>query len=200
MQQARSLARLTYTALVGLVVLAVLGIVTLVVVPSLVGLQGVIVLSGSMEPALRTGGLAFVEPLEDEIVHDGEGITISRPAVREIEVGQIITFRAASNGRNRISHRVIGVFDDQEGLRFVTQGDSSPLPDARAVPAAAVVGTVEAHVQYLGYVADRVRHRETFYMIVGLPALLIVVGELGNIAKEVRRLRAARATRSAVSG
>ena len=68
--------------------LALVSVAGLVAVPKIMGWQGVIVLSGSMEPALPTGGLAFVEPL---------------PA-NEIEVNDILTHRGNPNSSTLVTH------------------------------------------------------------------------------------------------
>ena len=173
--------------------LAVLGAAALVTVPRLLGLDAVIVLTGSMEPALNVGGMAFVEPLpEARTLGDGDVTVTSPPGIERIVAGDIITYRSPRNPRQQISHRVIEVIDGGDGLLFRTQGDANNSPDRELVPAEDVVGTVRYHLPYLGYVADRMRHRESFYLLVGIPAGLVIVGELASIYRELRKWRGGR--------
>jgi len=173
------------------VLLAVVGVATLVIAPQVAGVKGVIVLTGSMEPALKTGGLAFMRPLTnlDEGTVD---VRVRRDALDAIEVGDIITFRAWNNPRQQISHRLIEIVDAPSGREFLTKGDNSPEPDRLPVPADAVVGTIEYHIPYIGWLADWARHRNSFLLLVGIPAAAIIAIELSNIVREMRRLRAER--------
>lgn len=155
-------------------VVVVLGVLALMVGPRVVGWQGLIIFTGSMEPALKVGGVAFVEPL-------------SNP--EEVRVGDIIAYRSLRDRQKLISHRVIEIVADEDGLRFRTKGDASELPDQEPIPAENLVGKVRFHVPYAGYAADKLRHREYFYLLVGIPAALIIAGELWNIARAVRHGR-----------
>jgi signal peptidase len=142
-------------------------------VPRYLGVRPQVVLSGSMEPTLRTGGVAFVEPRRAD----------------EIAVGDILTFKRPGKPDVLVTHRVTGILDEQGGLIFKTKGDANDVEDDWSVPAANVVGTVRWDVPYLGYVTDKVRTGQGFMLIIGLPAALIVLGELQNIARELRKPR-----------
>ena len=142
-------------------------------VPRYLGWQPQVVLSGSMEPTLRTGGVAFVEPKRAD----------------EIRVGDILTFKRPDKPDVLVTHRVTRVVDEKGVLNFKTKGDANDVEDDWSVPAANVVGTVKWDVPYLGYVTDKVRTRQGFMLIIGLPAALIVLGELQNIARELRKPR-----------
>jgi len=159
-------------------VLGVLGLAVLMVGPRLLGWHGAIVLTGSMEPALKVGGVAFIEPSTD---------------AASVQVGEIITYKSLKDPRKRISHRVIDIVEKEDGLFFQTKGDNSELPDQQPVPASNLVGKVRLHVPYLGYAADKLRHKSNFYLFVGLPAGLLITNELINIFRELRKLRSATA-------
>jgi signal peptidase len=152
---------------------AIIAIAALILVPRAMGWEGMVVLSGSMEPALPTGGLAFMQPLDD--------------AARErIQPGDIITFR---NPRfdSLTSHRVVEVARDQEGLYFITKGDANTVEDAAPVRASRVIGKVRFDVPELGNVVRRLQDRSTYYLVLGIPAGLLIAGEAWNIVKELRR-------------
>jgi signal peptidase len=132
-----------------------------------------VVLSGSMEPALETGGLAFMQPLDDG-------------AKERIAPGDIITFR---NPRfnSLVSHRVVEVNRDAEGLYFITKGDANTAFDAAPVRAERVIGEVRFDVPELGNVVRKLQDRGTYYLVLGIPAGLLIAGEAWNIVKELRR-------------
>lgn len=150
--------------------LALAGVAGLVAGPKIIGWQEVIVLSGSMEPALPTGGLAFVQPL---------------PA-SEIEVDDILTHRPNPNSSTLITHRVIEKIDGPDGLVFRTKGDANEVADLNLIPAANVVGRVVFDVPYVGHLVDGLRDRSTFYLLVGIPAVLLILNELWNIGTDLR--------------
>ena len=74
-------------AVMSVALVALLGAVALVAGPRLLGWQGVVVLSGSMEPTLQTGGVAFVQPAD----------------ASEIQVGDILTHRPLPTSGSRWS-------------------------------------------------------------------------------------------------
>jgi len=159
------------------VVVVVGGWLALMAGPPLVGWQSAIVLSGSMEPALKVGGIAFVERL-------------SNP--EEVRAGDVITFRSPNDPSKQVSHRVVEVVNDGNGLDFRTKGDNNEQPDQQLIPAENLVGKVRFHLPYLGYVVDWLRGREGFLLFVGIPGILIIAGELRNIVREVVRARRVR--------
>ena len=166
--------RLGSWAIMLAVLAAVVGVVALVAGPRLVGWQGVIVLSGSMEPTLKVGGIAFIELLSDP---------------EEVRIGDIVTYRSLQDSDKRISHRVIEIIDDEGHLSYRTKGDNSELPDQQLIPAENLVGKVRFHLPYLGHVVEGLRSRGAFLLFVGIPAALIIAGELRNIFRELARGR-----------
>ena len=168
----RALLRLTGWTVAVAAVVCLLGVVALVTVPKALGWQGVVVLSGSMEPALQTGGIAFVQPLKDPTT---------------IKTGEIITFTSPDFGKSRVTHRVVEVVQGNEGLQFRTKGDANSIADPTLTPATKVIGTVKFDVPYLGYLVDKLRQRQNFYLYIGLPAALLILNELYSIATELRK-------------
>ena len=156
-------------------VLAIVFAVTLLAGPRLLGWQGVVVLSGSMEPEMQVGDLVFVDPGAD---------------VQAVEVGDVITFHPAYDRQQMVSHRVIEVVNDEAGLSFRTRGDANEDPDAHLVPANDVVGTIRLQVPYLGQIAQRLRNPAVFYIVLGIPAAFLIAHEFGNIARQLRRKEA----------
>lgn len=92
------------------------------------GIQTYVVMSGSMEPTIRTGGVVMVNSHKNDP-----------------ETGDVITY---SLGETNVTHRVTRVLD--EGL-FETKGDANTLSDAEEVTREQILGTVCFSVPYLGY-------------------------------------------------
>lgn len=86
-----------------------------------------VVLSGSMEPALQTGGLAVTDKSK------------TKP-----EIGDIITYHL---GDSLVSHRVTGIGRDG----YVTKGDANDGEDIAPVSAGQILGTVVFCMPFAGY-------------------------------------------------
>lgn len=135
---------------------------SVLVVPRLLGWQGTVVLSGSMEPALPVGAVAFVDE--------------TRPD--DIDAGDILTFSRAGDGR-RITHRVVEVVQTPSGPRYRTRGDANDAPDAALVTPAQVVGTVQVIVPRLGRFAQAVTgNRVLLGLVMGLAAAVLIAGDV----------------------
>jgi signal peptidase I len=138
------------------------------VVPRFAEFQPQVVLSGSMEPELKIGSIALVQPA----------------AIEEIVVGDVITFRHPDSDRNEVlvTHRVIEILENP--TRFRTQGDANQVADAWEVPTGNVVGEVNRSIPYLGYVVLRVRDPRMLFLLVLIPAGLMIATEVRSISAE----------------
>jgi signal peptidase len=150
---------------------ALLLVLSIFVVPRLFGWELQVVLSGSMEPTYPVGSLNLVEPVQ----------------ASEVEVGMPMAFWAPSDAKVMVTHRVVEIVEQQDGLYFRTQGDANEDPDSNLVPADNVVGRVRWHIPYLGYVVRRLRDRQGFLLLMAVPAGLLVFGEIQNIASQLRK-------------
>jgi len=129
----------------------------------LLGWRVDVVLSGSMEPALKVGAVAITRPVDAE----------------DIKAGDILTFYSPLSER-LISHRVIAV-EQGSSLHFSTKGDANEDADPFILPPENVVGKVCFHIPYLGYVSQFVKTPLGFLLTLCLPGLIIIIMELRNI-------------------
>jgi signal peptidase len=125
---------------------------------------------------MPVGGLALVE----------------RASVEDLEIGDIATFRHPKRTDVLVSHRVTALTNRDGELLIETKGDANEKPDAWVIPEDRVVGKVRLTIPHLGYAADGLRQREKFYLLMGLPAAMLVLNEVANIARELRRIRSVR--------
>lgn len=139
------------------------------------------VLSGSMEPALRVGGLIVTRPTPLE----------------QVQVGDIVTF---SMGDYLVTHRVVEIVHREGDPRpwFRTQGDANATPDPQLVSSdAARMPRTVAYIPYVGYAAKVVGDRRAFLVLLGVPGLGLVTlltRELVRGIAEERGRRKARLT------
>ena len=155
---ARALAYIVKVVVAGIALAAA----TVILLPKALGWDGVMVLSGSMEPMLRTGGVAFVDPV---------------PA-KHIRVGDVVTF-TRSGSRQQITHRVVEVVPASDGPHFRTRGDANGIEDRWVVGPGQVVGKVRFALPPLGGTATLlVTHRPLLGAVMGLAALVLVVDDI----------------------
>jgi signal peptidase I len=121
------------------------------------------VLSGSMEPQLKVGGLVITRPVES----------------KDIEVGDTITFYCPLN-KGMTSHRVIAVESGTLSY-FRTKGDANEDPDPFIVPVQNVAGKVCFHIPYLGFVIQFLKTPLGMLLTLGIPGLIIIALEIINI-------------------
>ncbi len=157
----------------GLFTLLLIGVALLFFVPSLPIAGGIdikIVKSGSMEPAIMTGGIVVIRESATYVP------------------GDIVTFMSAG-GDIPTTHRILSEQVEGGKTMFVTKGDANEEQDTEPALRENVIGKVLFTVPYLGYVLDFARQPLGFAILIGLPALLIVIDEIEKIWKELRRRR-----------
>jgi signal peptidase len=132
----------------------------------LAGYRPVVVYSGSMEPALHVGSLAFVK---------------SVPAT-EIERGDVITFTDPYQPERLVTHRVVEVVERPEGgLAYRTKGDANEHRDPWAIALPPQAGRTAFDVPYVGYALWYAKTREARTLLIALVALLALVLVLRRI-------------------
>jgi signal peptidase len=138
----------------------------LMVIPTLLGFQRYVIVSGSMEPTIPVGSVVY-----DEVV-----------PVEDLEVGDIITFIPPPEFDidDPVTHRVVQitkVAEDAEGHAgerlFRTKGDANEDIDPwRMVLDGPDQGRVAHHLPYLGY----------FYMALQVPWVQLLVIVIPSVA------------------
>lgn len=120
------------------------------ILPKVAGIQPYVVLSGSMEPEIPTGGVVF-----------------TNTNFRNPDKGDVITYKV--NDGSLVTHRVIEV-----GEEIVTQGDANVMADP-PITKDQVVGTVVFWLPYLGYALDFANHQGFYFILAALIILSVVL-------------------------
>lgn len=132
--------------------------------------QVFVVQSGSMEPVIHTGSIVAVS--KDQTY----------------EVGDVITFTLRNN-ELPVTHRITRMEEVGRTTRIYTKGDANENEDPEYITSRQVIGTVLFDVPWIGYAVAAARQPIGFFFIIILPAGLIIIDELVNIGKEIKRLR-----------
>ncbi len=130
------------------------------------------VLSGSMEPALKVGGMIICRD-----VH-----------VSDVKVGDIIGFNAP-DGR-KVTHRVIDIVEEDGKRWFQTKGDANEDPDPDLVSISSEkVDKVVFHIPYLGFFSSFMQSKLAFLVFICAPALILMVLFGKDLVKAVGELK-----------
>ena len=128
------------------------GVYALLCAPMVFGYKPLVVLSGSMEPTYKVGGIVYYKTVNPF----------------EIKQGDIITFKA--DEKTIVSHRVMEVHEST----FVTKGDANNSIDPNEVSYANVLGRdLELCIPYLGYYVRFINEN----MLVCIPVVIILALE-----------------------
>lgn len=130
-----------------------------------------VVKSGSMEPAIHTGSVAVTRPES------------------EYRAGDVITFKNKGDAKNSVTHRIVKIEDIGGSLVFTTKGDANNADDTGKVPKSEVIGKVLFSVPYFGYAVDFAKKPLGFALLVIVPAGLIILEEILNIIRELKKIR-----------
>jgi len=152
-------------------------------VPTLAGRKVLTVLSGSMEPAIHTGDVIVVRPLaQGELPKEGD----------------VITFRAGPENQMKddmlITHRVMGiVLINDKPSAWVTKGDANDSQDLTPVSLPQIVGTYSWRVPYFGYVVNFLRTPLGVVLLLVIPGVVLIAGEIRKIYQILMEAEAAKA-------
>jgi len=116
---------------------------------SIPGFQSLVVMSGSMEPEIKTGSVVVVK------------------ATPAYEVGDVVTFPHPTSPGDLVTHRIEG-FEDE---LIKTKGDANNAADNWEVRREDVQGKVAVSIPYLGYAVHFAKTQRGFVLLILLPAL-----------------------------
>ncbi len=125
--------------------------------------------SGSMEPAIHTGSVVIVAPQND------------------YKIGEIITFGELGETKIPITHRIHDIKIVNGESVFITKGDANDVPDKNETPRSEVKGKVLFSIPLLGYLINFIKKPLGFALVIIVPALWIVFGEIKKIIAEVKK-------------
>lgn len=130
-----------------------------------------VVQSGSMEPAIKTGSVVVVKPLKN------------------YQIGDVITFSDVYKTETPISHRITEVKITEGKYYYITKGDANKSNDPKEVSLDNVIGKVLFNVPYLGFLVQGARKPIGFALLIIIPGGIIVYDEAKKIWNEVKKMK-----------
>lgn len=168
--------------LVNLVCIATTLLTLAFIVPSAFGFQRYVITGGSMEGSIDAGSVVFAEVVP----------------VSDLRVGDVITYMPPPDSGldELVTHRIASI----EGDVFVTKGDANASNDPWTFRLTqASQARVTHDVPYVGYAFLALADRETRMLLIGVPAGLIALMSLVQIAGALRRPAGATVRKSSVA-
>lgn len=134
----------------------------LIFVPSLWGQKPLVVISGSMEPTLKVGGILYYEKID----------------INELDEGDILVYQTKEH---IISHRIVDITESG----FITKGDINNSVDNYLVSDEQVLGKgTDWSIPFIGYYADYIySHKYLLYISLGV----IIVDLCNDMYKEHKK-------------
>ena len=124
-------------------------------IPKLAGVRPYVILSSSMEPAIRTGSLIFVNTRD-----------------RKAEEGDIVTFLLGESGQEVVvTHRIHCVTDQG----YITKGDHNDTVDPALLTKERMIGTCIGALPGAGYAAAALRGKGTAWAAAALFGMHVFV-------------------------
>lgn len=149
------------------------GLQATILILGLVGGAGMVILhthgqrllsvqTGSMMPTFHPGDALIVEPVK----------------IRQLRVGQVISYQSTLDPRLIISHRLIKI--DQRTGWLTTRGDALSMAD-QPFPSSRVVGRAIAVAPRFGRLLDFLHRPLGLALIIYLPAISLIALELWHL-------------------
>lgn len=160
----RTIARTVLTAVLWTALGLGVGLVVALTVPNLAGYRTLTVLSGSMEPSIRTGDVLVSHWISPE----------------QARVGDVVTFREPG-GERLYTHRVRSVRVKGGTARLVTKGDANNTPERWHASTGGRIARAEYRVPKAGYVVQAIAGRYGRIGLIVVPALALAAWELARI-------------------
>lgn len=160
---------LYYALATVLILFALLLIVSVFPIPG--NIKTLVVLSGSMEPAIHTGSVVIVKPSAG------------------YAVGDIVTFGNISKTSIPTTHRIAEISMQAGQPVYITKGDANNSNDQKSITNKDIAGKVYFSVPYAGYALSAARKPEGFVLLVILPVAIVIFDESRKIFTQAAMLK-----------
>ncbi len=105
----------------------------------------------------------------------------------QIKKGDVITFISTGSLTRgmTITHRVVGIGSDENGVAYTTKGDANSSPDSSPAKFDNVIGKVLFKIPQLGRVQNFLANKGGWLIAIVIPAVIIIISDLIKIFKMV---------------
>jgi signal peptidase len=129
------------------------------VLPMFFGNRTLVILSGSMEPTIPTGGIVLAQPVPS----------------RSLDIGDIIVYSPGSESQIPIVHRIVSISERRGTRYYTTRGDANPNIDVAEVALPATAWRVTFSAPFVGYLIAFASSPLGIFLLIVLPLIGLVV-------------------------
>ncbi len=137
-------------------------------IPDFFGYKTFVIVSGSMEPTIMTQDAILVKEVPEN----------------EIRINDIISF---SQGDNIITHRVIGIVEEDGITKYRTKGDNNNTEDKKKITYEQIEGKYQFKMKQLGIVTQIIKNKMTLIVIVFIIILMYCYKRKMEMKKQERK-------------
>lgn len=140
--------------------------------PKVFGHEIMTVLSGSMEPGIKTGSIIGVKPVQD---------------AAKFKSGDVITFKSSDDPNKLITHRIIEVQQVDSGVQYITKGDNNDAKDPQPVTPGNIVGEYTGFtIPLIGKIFTFIQSKAGAVILLIVPGVLMVLWSIYCVWKAIR--------------
>lgn len=139
--------------------------------PDFLGYKSFVIVSGSMEPTIMTGDAILVKEVPQS----------------EIKINDIISF---SQGETIVTHRVIGILEENGIKKYKTKGDNNNTEDREKITYKQIEGKYQFKINQFGIIIKILKNKITLIVLI----LIIIMafyyrGKMENKRQERKEKR-----------
>ena len=114
-----------------------------------------------------------------------DAVVTVRVGEDKIKVDDIITFisKEIQTAGTPITHRVIGIVETENGIKYRTKGDHNNTADFALIAPEEVIGKVYLRIPMIGYVQTFMTKPLGWILIIVIPCLLIIGSDVVKLVK-----------------
>lgn len=136
------------------------------------GIEVLTVLSGSMEPGIKTGSIII-----------GKTVTENKES---FTVGDVITYKSLEDPNVLITHRIVEVEQRGSQIHYVTKGDNNDVIDPAAIPAENVVALYSnITIPLLGYIFTFASSKIGIILLLIVPGVIILITQAISVWRTI---------------
>lgn len=162
-----------------IIIVAILLLISVVMtksgdVPDIGGYSFLRVITGSMEPEIKTGSVVVVKDIEPS----------------QVQVGDVISFYFYDDGVNGAinTHRVTNVEQDGQQYLYTTKGDANVIEDSYKTKDSDLVGKVVFHSYIIGVVIRLAANPLVFFPLIIVPLIIMLILNVISTIKSTKEI------------
>jgi len=165
MKTVKRILKIFYSVLFAIFIIIALFII-LTTTNLIKGYNFYVVMSGSMEPNIKTGSIVGTKEKEEYIK------------------GDVITVMVNNDPNNTYTHIIVDVKEDS----YVTKGDANEDNDADPAFKDSVLGSVFITIPIMVYVVNFAKQPTGFILMVIVPSVIIIALEVNNVKESIQSM------------